>query len=196
MSLEKINIRNFILILIIVAAAATRFLPLGNLASWFNFTPIGAMALFGGAYFSDKIKAYCIPLITLFVSDLVLNTTIYKNVDGKFDAAVWTYISFLLMVFVGTYIKKVGVRSVILASIAATFIHWIVSDISVVLMAGSMYPKTFGGYLTALVAAIPFERNFLVSNLIFSFLMFGGFELAKMKFPALSFNRNTELQAS
>jgi hypothetical protein len=190
MSLQKINFRNSFLILVIVAAAATRFVNLGSFSSWTNFTPIGAMAMFGGAYFSDKIKAYAVPLLTLFASDLLLNYIYFQKLTFFYDGVFWVYMSFLLMVFVGTFLKRINVVNVVLASVAAVFIHWIVSDIGVVLMAGSMYPKTFAGYLTALTAAIPFERNLLVSNLVYGFFMFGAFELAKMKFPALKVNHN------
>eukprot|EP01132_Coremiostelium_polycephalum_P015607 gene15607-18830_t len=100
MSMEKINIRNSILALIIIAAAATRFLNLGSFSSWSNFTPIGAMAMFGGAYFSDKLKAYAVPLITLLVSDVVVNYSYFHKLVLFYDGAFWVYLSFVLMVFV------------------------------------------------------------------------------------------------
>ncbi|WP_245943511.1 DUF6580 family putative transport protein [Pedobacter nutrimenti] len=189
--MEKINIRNSILALIIIAAAATRFLNLGSFSSWSNFTPIGAMAMFGGAYFSDKLKAYAVPLITLLVSDVVVNYSYFHKLVLFYDGAFWVYLSFILMVFVGTYIKKVSLISVLAASVVTVLIHWLVSDIGAVLMTGSLYPKTFAGYLQALVAAVPFERNLLVSNLVYGLLMFGGFEYAKTKFPALNFSKTT-----
>lgn len=99
------------------------------------------------------------------------------------------------MVLVGTFLKKVNVVNVCLASVAAVFVHWIVSDIGVVLYSVSIYPKTFGGYLTALIAAIPFERNLLVSNLVYGLFMFGIFEFAKSKMPELDFKKN-QLQHS
>lgn len=189
MSLEKIHLRNYILVLIVIAAAATRFFHLGGaVAGWFNFTPIGAIAMFGGAYFSDKVKAYLIPLAALVCSDLVLNYTVYYDVPGKLDAAIWTYISFLLMVTVGRYINKVNAGTVIAGAFVCVLIHWIISDLSVVLMEGSMYPRTFAGYLLALQNAIPWERNLLVSTLVYSLVMFGGFEYAKSRFPALRFD--------
>ena len=184
--------RNVIIVLFIIAAAATRFINFGSFGSWTNFTPLGAMALFGGAYFSGKIKAYAIPLLTLFVSDLLVNYLYFQKLVLFYDGAFWVYLSFILMIFVGSFIKKVNAVNIIMASFAAVFIHWVISDIGVVLMAGSIYPKTFGGYLTALIAAIPFERNLLVSNLVYGFVMFGSFELVKTKFPVLSFNKKLQ----
>jgi hypothetical protein len=48
-----------------------------------------------------------------------------------------------------------------------------------------MYPKTLDGYFTSLVAAIPYERNFLVGTLAYSGILFGLFEWAKSKYTSL-----------
>ena len=48
----------------IAAAAALRLLPHPP-----NFTPIGAMALFSGAYLGRRGLAFVAPLAALFVSD-------------------------------------------------------------------------------------------------------------------------------
>src|SRR5437867_1888705 len=56
-----------VLTAMICAAAATRLLP----HPW-NFTPITAMALFGGARFADKRLAFLVPLAAMFLSDLML----------------------------------------------------------------------------------------------------------------------------
>jgi hypothetical protein len=66
MSLHKIHTRNTVLILMIVAAAAMRLVSY-KFPVLSNFTPVGAIALFGGAYFTDKWKAYLVPLAALFV---------------------------------------------------------------------------------------------------------------------------------
>ena len=73
MTLQKINTRNTVLVLMIVAAAAFRLVSYKYPYVLSNFTPVGAIALFGGAYFTDKWKAYLVPLVTLFLSDMVLD---------------------------------------------------------------------------------------------------------------------------
>jgi len=60
MSLKKINIRTVVLILMILAAAAMRLVSFKYPLVLSNFTPVGAIALFGGAYFTDKWKAYLV----------------------------------------------------------------------------------------------------------------------------------------
>ena len=59
MTLQKINTRNIVLALIIIALTAIRLLTF-KYQVWSNFTPVGAMAIFSGVYFNEKWKAYAI----------------------------------------------------------------------------------------------------------------------------------------
>lgn len=184
MSLEKINIRNSVLVLMIILAAAARFIHLDNQNVWANFTPVGAVSLFGGAYFTDKKKAYLVSLLVLFVSDLGINYLYFHKFVWFYGSAIWTYISFAAMVFIGTKIPKINAGNVVLASLAAVLVHWLLTDINPWLY-GTMYSKGLIGYFESLFAAIPFERSLLMGNLVYGFVLFGGFELAKSKFPVL-----------
>jgi len=55
--------RALLITVIVLAAAALRLAP-----HPMNFAPIGALALFGGAYFSSKREALAIPLLSLIVA--------------------------------------------------------------------------------------------------------------------------------
>src|SRR5437870_3489528 len=59
--------RLIVLIAMILAAAFSRLIPHPP-----NIASVTAVALFGGAYFSDKRLAFLVPLAALFLSDLVL----------------------------------------------------------------------------------------------------------------------------
>src|ERR1700712_4332385 len=111
MSLQKINLRNSALILMIILAAVTRLLNVNHLSTWSNFTPVGAIALFGGTYFSDKWKAYLVPLLTLFISDIALDYIYFGKFIIFYGGFLPVYISFALMVLIGTYIKKVNIAN-------------------------------------------------------------------------------------
>ena len=87
------------------------------------------------------------------------------------------------MVFVGTLIKKVNVASVGIASLVSVAIHWLIIDLP--WMYGTLYPHTLAGYGQSLVAAIPFERNMVLGDIVFCAILFGGFELAKNKYTVL-----------
>jgi hypothetical protein len=185
MSLQKINIRTIVLILMIVAAAAMRLLSFKYPYILSNFTPVGAIALFGGAYFTDKWKAYLVVLITLFTSDVVINY-LYTSKWFLWDGSSFgVYLAFAIIVFVGSLIKKANVANVGLASLAAVVIHWLITDMPWLNGTGSLYPHTLAGYGQSLVAAIPFERNMLLGDIVFCAILFGGFELAKSKYSIL-----------
>jgi len=48
-----------------------------------------------------------------------------------------------------------------------------------------MYPKNPGGLLSCYAAGIPFFRNTILGDLFYCGLMFGSFEFAGKRFPAL-----------
>jgi hypothetical protein len=180
-----INPRTSVLILMILSAGAWRLLVSSGYTPFSNFTPVGAMALFGGCYFSDKWKAYVLPLFTLWLSDVLLGYFVYFHEWHLFYSGFWwIYGSFILMVMMGTFMKKATVKTVLLAGISAALMHWIISDFGV-WIGGHMYPKTIEGLIMCYAAAIPFMKNMLIGNLVFGAIMFGIFELAQRTFPIL-----------
>lgn len=193
MTLQKINTRNTVLILMILGAVAMRFVTYkvtllsNNAIALSNFTPVGAVALFGGTYFTDKWKAYLVPLCTLFASDMVLNYLYSSRLIIDYTATVWVYLSFAIIVFIGTRIKKVNLLSVGAASVLSVVIFWLLTDFPW-LYGGALYPHTLMGYEQSLIAAVPFQRNMLLGDVVFGLLLFGGFELAKSKFSVLRTN--------
>ena len=189
MEQKTFNPRTIVILSFMLAVASLRVVL--NMQTGFslltNFTPIGAMALFGGAYFNKSWKAYLFPLLTLWISDMVLSRIVYYHQWQLFySGAYWIYSAFVIMVITGKYVlKNVSVKNVLLSALAITFIHWIITDLGV-WSAGSVFPKTISGLWSCLAAAIPFERNFLGGTLLYAAIMFGSFEWMKTKFPSLA----------
>lgn len=185
MSQIKFAPRTAVLLLFIVAAGTLRLLFNANTAfsTLSNFSALGAMALFGGAYFTQPGKAIGFPLLTLLVSDLVLQHTVFSAYSNGllYRGWYWVYGAFALMAITGRWlIKKVTASSVLLSAFACVLIHWIVTDFGVWL-GSALYPQTLAGFGACLVAAIPFELNFLAGTLVYSLVMFGSFEWLQQK---------------
>lgn len=183
---QENNTQRFLLLVgfILLVGVSRVFMSVGH-TPLSNFTPIGAMALYGGAYLKGYNK-FLFPLLTLWISDLFINRFVYYNEWTLFyDGFFWTYGAFALMVLIGVYLmKKVTVKNFIVSSLVIVFIHWIVTDFGV--WAGtSMYPKTIQGFWMCLVAAIPFERNFLAGTVLYGSVMFGALEWLQAKFTSL-----------
>lgn len=168
----KIFSPRFLLLCGMIAAAAfTRLIP--HLP---NFTAIGAMALFGGAYFANKKLAFAVPLIAMFLTDLIL---------GYHSTIIAVYISFALMVVIGMMIKRKNIRSIAAASLAAAILFFLITNFAF-WTTGALYPLTWTGLMTCYTAALPFFGYNLVGNLFYAGVMFGLFELARAKYPVLS----------
>ena len=189
MSIPKFSPRTLVLLLIILIVAGLRLLAdfVSDPGPLAVFTPIGAMALFGGAYFSGKIKPFAFPLLTLFVSDVVLSFTVYAPFRSGllYTGWYWTYGAFALMTLAGKFIiKDVTFKNVVISVITATLIHWLVSDIGGCLREPNA-SAMLSTYIQRLITAIPYEWKFLGGTAIYSAIMFGGFEWIQKKFPAL-----------
>ena len=166
------NLKRFwVLAGIILAAAFTRLIPHPP-----NATAIGAIALFGGAYFNKKSLAFAVPLIAMFLSDLII---------GFHPGMYAVYLSFALIVMIGMTLKnKKKVVNIFLASVSASVLFFVVTNFALWLT-GILYPKTIAGLAECFVAAIPFFHYTLFGDLFFVGVLFGLFEFAKVKFPQL-----------
>jgi len=180
MSKQKINIRNIILILIVIFITIMRLLTF-KYQGWSNFTPIGAIAIFSGVYFDEKWKAYAMILITFFLSDIVINHSYTGHWSLWSSYTFWNCLCFAIVVFIGSLIKKINVAIGLLIILVPVLVHWLVMDLPWV----TLYPDTLTGYGQSLIEAIPFERNMLLGDVIFGAILFGGFELAKSKYTVL-----------
>ena len=60
MKTKKIDLRFGVITLMILLAALSRLIPHPA-----NFSPIGAMAIFGAGYYSKRYLAFLIPIITM-----------------------------------------------------------------------------------------------------------------------------------
>jgi len=187
---EKLIKRTSILTAMIFLAALSRLLPHPH-----NFTPIGALGLFGAAYFHRKELAFVVPLLAMWISDLVLNNMIYAKAFPElytgfvFIGSIWVYAAFLGIVVLGFWLlKKVKVKNLLLASLAASVLFFLVTNFGSFL-ADPKYPKTIAGLMTAYGMGIPFFWNTLLGDLFFTGVLFGGFELIKRRYTVLQLSK-------
>ena len=155
----------------ILVAAALRLVPHPP-----NFTPIGAMALFSGAYLGRRIVAFAAPLGALLLSDLVL---------GFYHGQATVYFSVALIVMLGMVaLRRVSLLRVGTAAVASSILFFVITNFGMWLFSG-FYPRTLIGLEACYVAAIPFFQNTLAGDLFYAALLFGGFRLAEHLAPRL-----------
>ncbi len=156
---------------IILFAALMRLVP-----HYPNFTPIAAIALFGGAHLGKKHLAFIIPLVALFISDLFL---------GFHNMMIPVYLGFVLIVLLGTLFRNnVRIPYVIGGSLAGSVLFFLVTNFGVWAMT-PYYPPTLEGLMMSYTMAIPFFHAAALGDLFYNAVFFGGFYLVLQRYPAL-----------
>ena len=142
------------LISVITFAVLSRFLPHPP-----NFTPVAAIALLSCKGFNNRWIALLIPIIIMFISDLVL---------GLHGSIPFVYGAFILISLFGSFVKKINIGVVLSSSV----IFFLVSNFGVWIL---YYPSTFTDLVTCYTLAIPFFLNTILGDLFFSALMIYSF---------------------
>jgi hypothetical protein len=153
--------KQLVIISFIVIAVLMRVLP--HIP---NVTPVTAVALFSGAYFTNKKYAYIIPLLMMFLSDLFL---------GFSGITLFVYAAFLLVSYIGVSTKKMTITTILLSSLS----FFVITNFGVWLMG---YPKTISGFLECYTLAIPFFRNSLIGDFFYAGVLYFGFEFISNKY--------------
>src|SRR5712692_8215991 len=167
---ENLLYRTLLAFVLILLAAAVRIAP----HPW-NFTPVGAMALFSGAVLRDRRLAYFFPLLALFLGDIFI---------GFHKLIPIVYASFLINVAIGLWLRdRRTVTRISLATLLGAIQFFLVTNFAVWWLLNS-YPKTTSGLAACYLAGIPFFWNTLAGDVVYSALLFGGFALAEHFFPA------------
>lgn len=150
-------------LLVIFLAGLLRLLPHPA-----NVAPIGAMALFGGVYLRKKY-AIILPLGAMLVSDIFL---------GLHSTMGFVYGSFILIGVVGMWLRKRKKLATVLgASLFSSLLFFLITNFGVWLMT-TMYSKTWQGLVDCYMMGIPFFRNTVLGDLLYTGLFFGGYEIA------------------
>ncbi len=159
---------------VVLVGAGLRLVPHPS-----NFSPITAMALFGGAYFARNLGkgwALALPVAALFLSDLVL---------GFHSLMPAVYGSFMMVALLGMALgPKPSALRVGLASVSGSILFFVITNLAMWWTAG-MYEKTSAGLVQCFVMALPFFQQALAGDLVYSAVLFGGWALATKALPQL-----------
>lgn len=169
---------------IIFAAAFLRLLPHEP-----NFTPIAAIALFGGAYLNKKTAIF-LPLIIMLLSDYLLlyinpfdiSTSNFTQLISPIylfhSTILFVYFSFIIAAITGILIRNSKKPLFIIAASAFISIQFfIITNFGV--WATGYYPRTVEGLITTYIAGIPFFKGTFLGDMFYTILFFGGYELVR-----------------
>jgi hypothetical protein len=172
---ENLLYRTLLALVLIGLAAALRIAP----HPW-NFTPVGAMALFSGAVLKDRRLAFLFPLLALLAGDIFI---------GFHKLIFIVYVSFLINVAIGLWLRDHRtVARVSLATFLGAIQFFLVTNFAAWQFLGG-YPHNSSGLLACYIAGIPLFWNTLGGDALYATLLFGGYALAERFIPALHVSR-------
>ena len=130
-----------------------------------NFTPVVALALFGGFYLKKKYAVF-LPILFMIITDAFL---------GWHQTIPFTWGSVALIACLGLWVKNYKSIPVTFgSSLLSAIIFFVVTNFGAWIF---MYPHTAEGFVSCYIAAIPFFRNTLISTLLYSVVLFGLYEV-------------------
>lgn len=165
----------------ILIAAVARLLPHAP-----NFTPMGAMALFAGAYISNRFLSFLIPTIAMVISDALMGFQGWAYPEQT----ITVYITFLMITLLGSGMRNnKGILRVGLFSVSASVLFFVVTNF-MVWVGGfyhtpALYTLDVSGLVQCYIAAIPFFSPTFAADLFYSALLFGSFYLLQINVPKL-----------
>ena len=165
-----------IAIVLVVIAALSRLVLYPH-----NFSPMIAIAIFGGAVIHDKKYAIALPVLAMLLSDILFQ--VFNIATGFWGwGQLVGYGIMILITVLGSYMRKITVVKVAVFSVLSSVIFYILSNTSFFLIDNriyGLYSQDLNGYWKCLVAALPFFRTALIADLVYSAVLFGGFALMR-----------------
>lgn len=183
-ALRSLRSGPLVLAAMILLAALSRLLPHPP-----NFSPIEAVALFGGAYFANRLWAVVVPLLAMLISDLALGLLqggIYLDyfTNAHFIAI---YASIVVCTLLGFALRgRATGASVLGASLTGSVLFFLATNFATWLSAvpGSGDACTLG-LSSCFVAGLPFFQWTVLGTLFYAAILFGGFALLRARIPQL-----------
>jgi hypothetical protein len=191
--MNKINIRIGVFTVLILIAAFSRIIP-----HPYNFSPLVAIALFGGSQFKNKFAAMMLPVMAYFVSDI--SFAIAGGVGFYGISQFFVYGAMLIVTILGMNMKDTKPLRVLGYTLSGSAIFWMISNFGV--WAANYFANGTAMYEPGLtlgltyLRALPFYNTYsnelffsaLCGDIFYSALIFGAFSWIQRKFPALRYH--------
>lgn len=154
----------FVVVTMILAGVMMRLIP-----HWPNFTPIAAIALFGGTFLKRKDLAFLVPVVAMLLSDMVI---------GFHSTMLPVYLSFIAIVGLGLFLQsRLTVVNTLSASLAASTLFYLVTNFASWSSGIMPYPMNIAGLMQSYIAGLPFFFNGVMGDLFYTSVLFGALYL-------------------
>lgn len=137
-----------------------------------NATPIAAVAIFSGLYLRRRL-GIIVPLAAMVLSDAVIGFY-------SFPVMLSVYGSFTLVGVLGLWTRKhKNVLTIGAVTISSSALFFLITNFAV-WQFGTMYSHTFTGLMESYAAGLPFWRNMLAGDVVYTMILVGVYETAML----------------
>jgi hypothetical protein len=177
---DKNTLKGFIIISIyILVIALSKLIPHTE-----NFSAITGMVIFGGFMFGRQKNFFLITIVALFFTDFIFNNYVHPEYFPHRTGLVffsgymiWVYLSYALIILLASFfLRKFSYLKLFSTAIAGSIVFYLITNFAW-LYPATLYSRDFAGIIQSYAAALPFFRTSLVSDVLFSFLIFGVYDL-------------------
>lgn len=134
-----------------------------------NFSPVASLLLFAG-YYAPK-KYWPLPFIALFISDLILGFYAWP-------VMLAVYLGLGLNLYLGQFLQKhPQTINIVSGTLFSALSFFVLSNLAVWL-AGDWYAHNLSGLSLCFALALPFFKTTLLSNLLYTTLLFAPMKIA------------------
>jgi hypothetical protein len=133
-----------------------------------NFTPIMAIGLFAGSHGKKTSTGVLATLFALVLSDAVL---------GFYPGFWYVYGAALIPVLLGRLIRnRSGAGAIATVALASSLSFFLITNF-MVWATDQLYPHTMAGLSACYLAGIPFYRNQVLGDAVYTIAIFGGYAI-------------------
>lgn len=134
-----------------------------------NFTPVAALAIFGGLYMPKRYAIF-IPLAIMAVSDFFIGFYSWPIMAS-------VYLSFALAGLLGIFLRNhKSALKVLGGAVFGSALFFLITNAAVCFF-GAMYAHSWAGLMQSYIAAVPFFRNSLAGDIFYVIVLVGGYEM-------------------
>ena len=169
MKLSKQTILFYFILIAVTVIVKVICAPQINLS---GFSTVFAVALFAGITTKNKTNAFLLPLVALFLSDVILQVLHALNLfpySGFYSGQIVNYTLFILVTLMGIAFRNYKTAGIFAAAIIGPTIFFLLSNFIVWKTQGAAmgYSNDINGLMQSYTFGLPFYRNSLISTIIF-----------------------------
>jgi len=135
-----------------------------------NFTPVAASALFASFFFESGLLALAVPMLAMAAGDIVIGTYDWRIM-------VVVYSALAVPVLFGRYVRgHFGVARIVTSALAGSAIFFLTTNFAVWYW---QYTRDLSSLWRCYAVAIPFFRNTVAGDLLWSGVLFTSYAVVK-----------------